>query len=121
MPTVALVAIIMAVLAQQFIPIQQGPTGHHSAREFFQKPDGAQPSMSESALKDDGLLIVDVPAIVGKDWQQMYGNADYSNPHEEWKTVDHWGYMRWWTCEDKARILMVSEDGTRHCLKFKVN
>lgn len=24
----------------------------------------------------------------------------------------------YWTCSDKSRILLTSEDGTRHCVKF---
>lgn len=62
---------------------------------------------------------MDVPAIIGKDWQAMIGNIDYSDPHEEWKVIDHVGYMRWWTCADKKRILLTAEDGTRHCVSFE--
>ena len=62
---------------------------------------------------------LDEPALPGDKWTAMFGNPDYSNPHEEWKVVDHIGYVRSWTCADKSRVLETSEDGKRWCRKVQ--
>lgn len=65
-----------------------------------------------------GHELMDLPAVKLRGWEEVFGPPDENDPHIDFKIVDHVGYVQYWTCTDTSRVLLRSEDGTRHCIKF---
>lgn len=63
---------------------------------------------------------MDVPAVQDGDgrWTVLFGDCA-PTAHMEMKVENHLCMTRAWTCADKSRVLLQSEDGVRHCVLFK--
>lgn len=61
------------------------------------------------------VLTVDVPAVTEprKECIEYWNITIDGNAH--CKTYSD---VQEWTCADKERILLMAEDGSRHCIKF---
>ena len=82
-------------------------TAHMGEPNKFQFPDWI------AVVPDQRSAYLDVPAI-----EEERPSPHPCNLSRGPFSVCITGPEKVWTCQDKARVLLTSEDGVRHCIRF---